>query len=1116
MGFNYSTNEAHWSLYNTSEQNPLMGGANEACVSCHTSYDISITFSRPDYYEFIIDYGTGTLDGGALNGTPDRLVISGLADVTNFVDADNIFWRDTNSDSDWDPDEDIFRDEGDTTYGAGDTILYVGANGQDSFGAAMEFFGNEGEIFYLDSDHDGSYDYTSSTEEPLVFVGTDSGSISNDAKLDFNHEVLKPASGITWVTDAVKFASTDYYFLDNATGVPGTFDKGEPIVLDDGNGIIEAGILSGAGSADDIITSGYPDLRSFIGADNVDFRDENSNTFWDNEEDIFFDADDDDTFDYYGSVFDSILFVGSSFSTSHGNGLTAMTSTLKYIDSDHSGNYTLGEPIVNSTNLILDDADELLLREDDIYDNGTKVFGLWDFDQNPFTMEFFIDNNNNGVYDDGEAIIRETYRISGNTSSGVEVSVGNITASTDASGLHVYRNGSRVWDTGSGKSLCGDLNLGCHQDVYNAINDDNGGGHYTNSTLSGHLETSTCAYCHKDSDEIDPDNDHTDAVTGSWHSAKRISCAFEGSCHSTLLTGGLMQEVFLEINKFDPPVKGDFCWSCHRGDFDWSDPTGKTFRVYVEDDTAYQQVNIDATTVYAPTNYNSCVCHDDTISNVPEVPVGSGKYADHSTNAPSFYDKCTKCHADTADPHDDSHTISIDWSTWESDYNAIPPDFCSTTCHYSVNDARPQYIDTNTSWMAIEYSNWITNGGKHSLSTLLGGDNLTAGSVSCTEYCHTTHSTVPSCDNSGCHLDNDALSTKRDVPDSHDSISPGTIDSNRFPCARTSCHSGGGHDPVVAGGCHSTGGYGCSPNTNGHPTHAVPANKTYAFDCTECHYDSTVGYNSGQGTYGGGNHMNGVVNVGFDVTANGVATYGGVLTGGNLPTYAGNGLTCSQTYCHSNGNVSDSSPPGGGFLTYESPGWNSSDTTACGDCHGIPNYYNGTAWREMGGSVTLNTITHLKHTRNNGTWYTARNLSWVDKAGNASDTTPPFGWEDSIFDSDEAIIQDGNGNRMLDYGVLNGGDNQAASTPQSPDSVYVAGKADLRDFGNDVWFWDSNSNGDWDRDEDLYVEVGGGGNAGDELNPSKGDYLIYQGVNANITLNDNTNTVLYTSAGNGT
>jgi predicted CxxxxCH...CXXCH cytochrome family protein len=97
---------------------------------------------------------------------------------------------------------------------------------------------------------------------------------------------------------------------------------------------------------------------------------------------------------------------------------------------------------------------------------------------------------------------------------------------------------------------------------------------------------------------------------------------------------------------------------------------------------------------------------------------------------------------------------------------------------------------------------------------------------------------------------------------------------------------------------------------------------------------------------------------------------------------------------------------------------------------------------------------------------------------------------------------------MLDYGVLNGGNNQGATPPQSPDKVYENGTADLTDLivADNVWYYDADADGTWDAGEDIYYETGGGGNAGDEYNPSKDDTLLYIGTTQDIAADDNTNT----------
>jgi predicted CxxxxCH...CXXCH cytochrome family protein len=416
-------------------------------------------------------------------------------------------------------------------------------------------------------------------------------------------------------------------------------------------------------------------------------------------------------------------------------------------------------------------------------------------------------------------------------------------------------------------------------------------------------------------------------------------------------------------------------------------------------------------------------------------------------------------------------------------------------------------------------TNFDTANTLHATSTLINS----TGSVQCWD-CHPEHEfmpndgglSVPGCGatnlNVSCHVpDQGWSSNKTDSPSGHGS---NWVVSGYDNCIKPSCHdqhnytydSSAGHDPK-AGACHGTGvDGGCDPGSNSHPIH-IESTYGYEFACAECHWDNVSSPSDSDGTFGTVMHNNGTVEVNFDTTNNGVVTYRGNLTGGSLPTYEGGNGSCSGTYCHSNGyDVGGSS-----FRTYESPDWSGGDVY-CGDCHGIPNYYNGTGWRELGMGATNNSETHFMHTRNYGGINSTRYLMWID-ADPAGAHTPPYGWVNTTWNTSEAIIQDLNNNRMLDYGVLNGGNDQTASPPESPDNVYVNGTADLTDFvsGDGVWFWDADTDGVWDRDEDMYVETGGGGNAGDEYNPGKGDYLIYLGTSLDIVEDDNTNTVDYST-----
>jgi predicted CxxxxCH...CXXCH cytochrome family protein len=652
---------------------------------------------------------------------------------------------------------------------------------------------------------------------------------------------------------------------------------------------------------------------------------------------------------------------------------------------------------------------------------------------------------------------------------------------------------------------------GCHQDVdYSRTSGGEprgiSGGHHSNISAA-HPNTENCTYCHWGEDP-----------TKDYHAARSINCTYSG-CHSP--TSSNMTALFTEIDSnVGKNARGDLCWGCHSG-FDWID-AGGGLELQVETERNYNVswwTGSEWRNIYPDTNVNCSSCHNDSLPNVPPIPEGSSKYIDHDTIGNYGYGSdgssgCLNCHDENWAPHENPHDIQI---TYEDYVSSMGNGFCNTSCHYSVIDSRPGYVDTTTNWMADIYTSFTNANGLHQTSTLINS----TGSVKCWD-CHPEHEfmpddgglSVPGCGATNldvsCHVTDQSWGNKTDTPSSHGS---NWVSAGRDNCIEPGCHEdhnytykpSEGHNPGVAS-CHGTGGDGgCEPNTNSHPAHidSTITPTSYNFDCGECHWDTVSDPSESDGTFGTIKHNNGTVDVNFDTTSNGIATYGGSLSGGRLPTYEGGNGSCTGTYCHSNAFNASS---GVGFIIYESPDWNGG-SILCGDCHGIPNYNNGTAWREMGGTVTGNSPTHYKHTRNFGGINATRSLFWVDATPSGSQT-PPFGWQDSEYDSGEAIIQDLNNNRMLDYGVLNGGDDQSANPPESPDNVYVNGTADLTDFvaADNIWYWDTDTDGTWDRGEDIYIETGGGGNAGDEWNPSKDDFIIYLGSAQEIVANDNTNT----------
>ncbi len=280
-------------------------------------------------------------------------------------------------------------------------------------------------------------------------------------------------------------------------------------------------------------------------------------------------------------------------------------------------------------------------------------------------------------------------------------------------------------------------------------------------------------------------------------------------------------------------------------------------------------------------------------------------------------------------------------------------------------------------------------------------------------------------------------------------------------CANTYCHSDGNAsgfspgvtpdwlaDNVGCGDCHDI------PMTSyahrRHTSNNIPdADPWYDFNCSECHYvagTSAAGWTDT--TYGSTLHVDGKVDVLFDPA--GIGTYGG--SSGVTPAYNGDD-TCDNIYCHSNGYDIG----GAGDIYFTTPAWNSLTAMTCGDCHGMPNYNDG-ADRELGGTVTGNSASHLKHTRNfGGAWGATRNLAYIDNDG------------DGAYDANEAVISDNDGVYLLDPGRLNG--------VGSPDEIITPGLADITRFvaTDDVWWADANGDNAYDYQESICFDMDGDG-----------------------------------------
>jgi predicted CxxxxCH...CXXCH cytochrome family protein len=136
-------------------------------------------------------------------------------------------------------------------------------------------------------------------------------------------------------------------------------------------------------------------------------------------------------------------------------------------------------------------------------------------------------------------------------------------------------------------------------------------------------------------------------------------------------------------------------------------------------------------------------------------------------------------------------------------------------------------------------------------------------------------------------------------------------------------------------------------------------NAWYAFDCSECHYDSSTdvsSLSSGEGTYGASAHVDMTKDVAFDVTGNGIASKLGTYStqAGASGAWDSTNKECYAVWCHSDAferDDTDQTPTGNGLPdwsgtgTYDDssnydyhtvkPKWTDTTRTTvyCGSCH---------------------------------------------------------------------------------------------------------------------------------------------------------------------------------------
>jgi hypothetical protein len=149
-----------------------------------------------------------------------------------------------------------------------------------------------------------------------------------------------------------------HFFDDTQNGV---YDAGEAVILDDGNDILDPGVLNGTGSPDRIMLNGTADLVHGAQGMELQYHDWNSNAIWDSTESIILENSSGLPSEYDNN--DTVIY-NSSFPVQYGDPLRnfSLSDRVVYMDSDANDLYTLGEPVIKLSHdlLVLTENDEVL------------------------------------------------------------------------------------------------------------------------------------------------------------------------------------------------------------------------------------------------------------------------------------------------------------------------------------------------------------------------------------------------------------------------------------------------------------------------------------------------------------------------------------------------------------------------------------------------------------------------------------------------------------------------------------------------------------------------------------------------------------------------------------
>ncbi len=106
----------------------------------------------------------------------------------------------------------------------------------------------------------------------------------DDRSTNHNVYVAKSTDGGTTFLPANIATSGANYFIDDVSSYNGVWDAGEAAILDNGNDVLDPGILDG--SPDRVVNPGRANLQQDLTGDDLRYFDANLNNSWDRDEDI--------------------------------------------------------------------------------------------------------------------------------------------------------------------------------------------------------------------------------------------------------------------------------------------------------------------------------------------------------------------------------------------------------------------------------------------------------------------------------------------------------------------------------------------------------------------------------------------------------------------------------------------------------------------------------------------------------------------------------------------------------------------------------------------------------------------------------------------------------------